>query len=68
MWPHERAAIREDLESACRRAAWARARAAACPWWQPIRRLLLVLSAQADLRAADYDAKLLLGEREQAPR
>jgi hypothetical protein len=66
MFPLERAIIHEALESDCRSAAWKYARAAACPWWQPIRRALLVRAARAHLRLADADAKLLLDDEKRS--
>lgn len=43
-----------QLVDALTRADWTWARAAACPWWAPVRRVLLVRRARGLERAADH--------------
>jgi hypothetical protein len=45
MLAEDRIRLHDECASAMRRAAWCLARAAACPWYRPLRRYLLVIAA-----------------------
>lgn len=56
----ERRQLEVWFQAACARADWNLARAAACPWWAPWRRWILLHRAEHHVWEAEPHAELLL--------
>lgn len=56
------------FQAAATRAAWNRARAAACPWWAPVRRAILLRLARQQEREARMHFELAVADAKRGAR